>query len=160
MLSCLCYTASLPRRDNINRLIGFTKEKSISIVNEGLIPAKISITANASPDFELNGIDSAQQFVLESGRIFVLPIVYSPQKARKGQFDISLSVVDNPKSDISLSVIGEGFSEDIIFEGLRDDEPDLYFKDNIVGRQQQAIFVMRNVSTEDIKFQCDTSKII
>ena len=50
-------------------------------------------------------------------------------------FNISLSVVDNPKSNISFSVIGEGLSEDIIFDELRDDEPDLYFKDTIVERQ-------------------------
>lgn len=133
-------------------LIGFTKEKTICLANDGMIPAKLAISAKASPDFELNNVDSAQEFILDPGHKFNLPIVYSPQKVRKGQFDINVAVIDNPKSNVSLSITAEGFSEDVIFEGLQEDESDLYFRDNVVGRQQQATFVMHNVSQNHIKF--------
>jgi hydrocephalus-inducing protein len=72
-------------------------------------------------------------------------------KVRKGQFDISITVVDNPRAASYITITGEGFSEDLIFEGVQDD--DLYFKDNVVGRQQQQTFTMRNVCQNDVRFQ-------
>lgn len=132
-------------------LIGLSKNKTIAISNDGLIPANIQIFAKPTPDFELLDIET-NEFVLDPGHIFNLPIHYKPQKARKAQFDIQVIVTENPKSNISFSIIGEGFLEDIVFEGLQDDENDLHFKDNVVGTQQQLSFTMRNVSQNDIKF--------
>lgn len=133
-------------------LIGFTKEKTVALKNDGLIPAKLSITAKASPDFKLDGFDSIQETTLETGHILNLPIIFQPEKPRKDQFDISVSVVDNPKANLAFAFIGEGFTEDIIFEGLSEEENDLNFKDNIVGRQQIQSFRLMNVSTDDIRF--------
>ena len=137
---------------NIGRtLVGFTKQKVICLANDGLIDAKLIVSAKKTLDFELYGIEPDTETLLSPGQRVNLTIVYMPQKARKGQFDLSFSVVDNPKASTSLSIIGEGFLEDLIFEGLQDD--DLYFTDNVVGRQQQQTFALRNVCQNDIKFQ-------
>ena len=136
-------------------LIGFKKEKDLFLKNDGLIPTKIMISAKSTPDFELVDIDSVTEFVIEPGRQFQMKAVFNPQKVRKGTFEISVAVVDNPKANISFSLTAEGFSEDVVFEGVRG-EDELVFRDNVVGRQQTATFIMRNVSTNDIKFNWGT----
>lgn len=133
-------------------LVGFTKDKTIAIKNDGLIPARLAITAKASPDFALQHVETAEEFLLEQEHILNLPVIFQPEKVRKSQFDIGISVLDNPKANLNFSFIGEGFSEDVSFEGLSDDDGNLIFKDNIVGRQLEASFIMRNVSQNDIKF--------
>ncbi|OHT01013.1 hypothetical protein TRFO_07679 [Tritrichomonas foetus] len=133
-------------------LVGFTKDKTIAIKNDGLINARLSIAARASPDFVLNDVETTEEFVLEQDRILNLPVIFQPEKVRKSQFDIAISVLDNPKASLNLVFTGEGYSEDVSFEGLSDDDGTLIFKDNIVGRQLVSSFTMRNVSTNDIKF--------
>jgi hypothetical protein len=61
-----------------------------------------------------------------------LRVFYTPKTLHKSQFAISVSVRDNPAANLTLNFTGEGFSEDVIFEGISDDG-DLIFKDNAVG---------------------------
>ena len=51
--------------------IGFTKKKSILIGNEGLIPAKIAIIANASPDFEHSFVHKRSEFIAHVACFFI-----------------------------------------------------------------------------------------
>jgi len=141
------YTVNLGRT-----LVGFSKEKAIALSNDGMIATKVNLVAKPTLDFELLSFEPSQDLIIEPGHRLNLQILYSPQKVRKGQFDIMVNIVDNPKANLAFSFIGEGFSEDIIFEGLPDDDNDLIFKDNVVGRQQQNSFIMRNISQSDIRF--------
>lgn len=137
-------------------LVGFSKDKTIALKNDGLIPTKLAISTKTSPDFQIVGFDSLQDTTLEPGHILNIPIIYAPQKVRKDQIEINVSVPDNPKASLSFIFSGEGFSEDIIFEGLSDDN-DLNFKDSVVGKQQVQTFRLRNVSTEDLRFSWVTN---
>ena len=133
-------------------LVGFTKEKTVAVKNDGVIPTRVQISAKASSDFRLIGFDSLQETTIDANHILNLPVVFAPQKAKKDQFDITLSVVDNPKANIQFSFVGEGFSENIVFQGLGEEENDIYFKNNIVGRHQTQIFKMKNVTNDDFRF--------
>ena len=139
-------------------LIGYSKEKTVAIQNDGLIDARISIIAKASPDFILKDVETAAEFILEQEKTLNLPILFHPEKVRKSQFEINISVLDNPKANLNLIFIGEGYSEDITFEGLSDEEGSLIFKDNIVGRQLISSFIMHNVSQDDILFTWGNSE--
>lgn len=134
-------------------LVGFTKDKAVAIKNDGLIPARIQITTKPVSDFILKNVAVDEEFILEQNHILNLPVVFQPDKVRKSQFEIGVFVLDNPKANLNFIFIGEGYSEDVSFEGLSDDDGNLIFKDNIVGRQQEATFVMRNVSQNDLRFQ-------
>ncbi|KAH0793443.1 hypothetical protein GPJ56_002672 [Histomonas meleagridis] len=134
-------------------LIGFTKEKTIALKNNGLIPTVVEITEKSAPDFQLEEISSPEkEITIDPGRILNLSVIFSPTKPRKGQYDLMISVAENPKANLSFSFIGEGFSEDFILEGLSEDEGSLDFKDNVIGRQQQQTFIMKNVSQNTIRF--------
>jgi hydrocephalus-inducing protein len=115
-----------------------------------VIPALLTVTASTNPDFELDRVMN-NEFALSPNRQHNLRVCYSPKGLRKAQFTISLSVHDNPSADIQLIFTGEGFSEDVIFEGLGDDG-ELFFQDNVVGQTQLTHFTMRNVCQNDVRF--------
>ena len=91
-------------------------------------------------------------FLLGSNATQSIKIIYSPTAIKKGQFHVLLSVQDNNAADISLTLIGEGFSEDVIFEGVGDDHNVVEFKNCVVGRRQQVTFMMHNVSSNNVRF--------
>jgi len=133
-------------------LLGFSKEKAIKLVNESFIPAKVFTTTKPCPDFEIMDSEQFTSFTIPPQSSESIIVLFKPSKPRKGQFEVNFSVADNPKSGLSLVFIGEGNSEDLIFEGLSNDEGDLIFKDCIVGRQQQNVFIMRNIGQNDVRF--------
>lgn len=133
-------------------LVGFTKEKSFVITNNGFLPSTIKISEKPNPDFEIFEFDKYEEFILQPRESQTLKVILKPQKPRKAQLDLTLSVLDNPKVVAQLTFTGEGSLEDIIFEGLNTNDDSLAFKDSVVGRQQTTVFSMRNVGNSDIRF--------
>lgn len=178
-------------------LVDFKKEKTIGILNDGVIPATVTIKATQKDDdFQLNLFEKdsksvctltktiktnsnlinsskrrttrksrskdkeadvvnniCHEFLLLPGKQQTLHVCYSPLLTRKGQFHITIEVKDNSQKDISLTFIGEGYSEDVIFESLVGDEDnDIIFRDNVVGQKQQLSFMMHNVSSNNVRF--------
>lgn len=137
---------------NLGRtLVGCQRDKDLFIKNDGLIAAKFSITAKPCPDFHLVGIESTNDITIDPGRTFVIHCAFSPEKVRKSQFEITVNILDNTKSNFTFVITGEGFSDEIIFSGLVN-EDELHIKDNIVGVQQKVTFSMQNVSIYPIRF--------
>ena len=138
---------------NVGRtLVGLFKDKGISVMNNGLIDAKITVTAKENPAFTLKGVTQGEEIVLEPGRIVNMTAIFEPVKAQRTTFEILVSVLENPKANLSLMVTGEGFVEDVMFDGLSEDDQSLVLRDCIVGRQAESKFVMKNVSNSDIRF--------
>ncbi|OHT16514.1 hypothetical protein TRFO_41759 [Tritrichomonas foetus] len=134
-------------------LVGTNKHKRITLQNNGVIPAHLTITTtNTTGDFELENIDTVQKFTLDVHQLYSLHVNYCPQTNRKGQFTLQIEVRDNPNSNINLDFTGEGFREDVVFEGIKGDENELYFN-SVIGQQQQISFTMHNVCEDDVRFQ-------
>ena len=132
-------------------LIGYDSDKVICMRNDCAIPAVLGIKAKQNPDFEIVDFDSLANVTIEPGRDVSLTVIFHPQTVKKSTFEISVTVDDNPKGNFNINVIAESFKEDIIFENVRN-EDELVFSDCIVGRRQQAKFLMKNVSHNDIRF--------
>jgi hydrocephalus-inducing protein len=144
-------------QSNLGRtLLGFTKEKIVNLANEGVIAARVKLTQKPSQDFQIVNFDALQEIVIPPGKHQALTILFKPKKAAKDQLDITVTVQDNPKASLQLQFVGEGSSQDIVFEGLATDDGDLTFKDCIVGRQQQVVFQIKNVGCQDSRFQFST----
>ncbi|KAK8853769.1 hypothetical protein M9Y10_016312 [Tritrichomonas musculus] len=141
-------------------LIGYEKKKTVAIGNDTPLTAMVSVSAKATADFEIEGIDSSKPFPIESNRQFNFTVIHKPLKVRKSQFDISIQVEDNPKSSISFNCIGDGYSEDIIFEGLEGEDAELHFRDAVVGRSQSVTFTMKNVCESAVRFSWSASSDI
>jgi hydrocephalus-inducing protein len=135
-------------------LLNDSREKTIAIRNDSFIPARIKLSTRPNPDFVLKDSERFDsEIVLAADRILNIGVVFSPLMVHRSVLDVSISVLDNPKADITLSFAGDGFMEDVIFEGETEDDNHVFFRDNVVGRQNQATFLIRNVSQSDIRFQ-------
>jgi hydrocephalus-inducing protein len=142
---------------NLGRtLIGFTKEKAIRLLNEGVIDAVIAVTIKPNPDFIVPPPERLKGIIVPAGQSYNLPVVFKPDKLRRSVLETMVTVADNPKLTLSINIAAEGSSEDVVFEGLQSDEGEIVFKDCIVGRQQQVIFTMRNMGANDVRFLWST----
>ena len=135
-------------------LLGSDKSKTITFVNDKKIPATVCVNAKANPDFEIKGIESST-FTVDPGMQFNIINIYKPLKTGKSTLDMSVTVADNPKLQIPITIAGEGCSEDVQFCGLGDDN-DLHFNDSIAGRPTSATFTIKNLASDDIKFSLTT----
>jgi hypothetical protein len=142
------YVANLGRT-----LLGFKKEKVISLANEGVINTQIKLTQKPWQGMQIVDFDILQDAVIPPGKQQSLTIIFKPQKAGKDQLDLTVAVQDNPKATVQCQFIGEGSSQDIVLEGLASDDGDLIFRDCIVGRMQQVVLMIKNVGYQDARFQ-------
>lgn len=132
-------------------LIKTAKHKRLSIQNNGIIPATIKISTTESEDFELENSNNIKQITLEVRQLYTFHIIHCPLSNRKSQFNVLLEVENNPNSNINIECQGEGFREDVFFEGIQGDENELRFN-SVIGQPQQITFQMRNVCDNDVRF--------
>ncbi|OHT07738.1 hypothetical protein TRFO_24017 [Tritrichomonas foetus] len=133
-------------------LVNTKKEKHICIKNTGVIPARVSLAANSSKQFMLMNLDTNKEFIVEPQRMFDLVVLFAPLQTQRSEYSLLVNVLDNESSNFALNFVGEGFAEDIIFEGIPGDEGNLVIKDTVVGHVQTATFTMRNVCDNDVRF--------
>jgi hydrocephalus-inducing protein len=132
-------------------LVGFSREKVIAVKNDSPILALVTVNFKTAGDFEFGGQDGSE-VAIEPGRIMDFTVNYSPQKVRKCTADLSFSLRDNPRANFGVSCAGEGYSDDVILEGLEDDCL-IAFPDAVVGVTSDLVFAMRNVGGADVRFQ-------
>lgn len=134
-------------------LVGFSREKGVCIQNTGVLPATVTINAQASPDFALLGVETSS-FVLLPGRSVNPRIVFQPTKTKRSTFDVNVKVEDNSSSDFSMNFVGDGVVEDIIIDGLQADDS-LIFKDAVIGKKETIDIILKNISTSDYRFMLE-----
>ena len=132
-------------------LVGLERQKMLAFGNDGLIPITVQASVKQHPDFQVSGVDFTNPFVVDPGKTFTVTVVHKPQKQAKGQVDLTITPVDNPKGSIQIQLQGEGFCDDIVFDGLGG-EDELRFRGAAVGIQQTVTFTMKNVSDEIMRF--------
>jgi len=133
-------------------LVNSSRDKMVIIQNIGVIPTILTVTANNSPDFELLGFENSRDVSIKPKGRLPITVRYCPAAIRQASFSVQISVQNNSNMDVQLNFQGEGFSENIIFEGLPANDSDLIFTDCVVGRSQQLKFIMRNISSSDCRF--------
>jgi hydrocephalus-inducing protein len=146
---------------NLGRtLLGCDKQRTVTFKNESPIRGTVSVTVKNLVDVELPGIDLAHTFPLEGNEILSLNIVHRPTKVRKSSADVVVTIMENSKTAVAFSCIGEGISEDLVFEGLEGEDCEMHFKDCVVGRSTPIVFTMKNVSDSVIRFVWTSSSDI
>jgi len=134
-------------------VLGVSKEKTVRLLNNGLIPCSIKLSSKPVQDFVLLNSDNQDDVnVIYPGKEFKIFVSFCPMSIKRSQFDVNVSVIGNEIASINLQFVGEGFSEEVMLEGIPGDENCLIFRDNVVGRQQQAVFQIKNSSLNHIKF--------
>ena len=141
------YTSYLGRT-----LIGFTKEKVISLINDGVIDAHVKMTFKGGGDLYVVDQKAFQSFVVPPGNTVNITLMFKPTNSKKNTLEMTVNIADNPKATAQLSVVAEGSSDDVVFEGLASDDGDIFFRNCIVGRPEQATFRLKNVGVQNCRF--------
>ncbi|KAG2489301.1 hypothetical protein HYH03_012133 [Edaphochlamys debaryana] len=133
-------------------LRGRSNTARITLKNNGILPAKARIEmpphASYSLESSVGGEAGAETFTVESKRSVSYAVKFTPDTVGPVQHELKLRVANNPFEDYRFLLTGEGYQEDVTFEGLPHDSLDeLRLQDGPVGRPVQAVFALQNHST-------------
>lgn len=133
-------------------LINTSKNKVVVIQNNGIVPATLNLTTDSQTPDDFHLENPSKVVHLDVQQSCPITVRYCPLAVQKSQMAMHVEVADNPSSNIDLEFVGEGFHQDVFFEGIKGDENELYFN-NVIGQRQQISFMMRNVCKDNVRFQ-------
>jgi hydrocephalus-inducing protein len=129
----------------------------IMLKNDGQVPATVK--------FELNAPGGSDCFRWLDPTSHTLPpktyqqfqVEFLPKEAGAKTWAVQMSTLLNPYENSRVMITGEGFYEDITFEGLPNEaEEEISFGDCIINTERRMTFFIRNNSTNAIKFNWNT----
>ena len=133
-------------------LIGTSKDKTITIINNGFINSILNINIPSNSNFLIKNLNLLNEIILKPKEKFNLNISFIPTKTKKSQIEILINIKFNENFLEIINCNGEGFLEEILFDGFNNEESEIYFKDTICGVSQKSTFHMKNISQNDIRF--------
>lgn len=123
----------------------------IILKNEGQVAATARFDVITNEQFTFEG-NMNQTITQKSYHAF--DIRFKPTAAAQQKFMLTFSTMNNVFEQHKVLLVGEGFNENITFEGLPDDlEDELIIGDCIIGRAKAATFQIVNNGDKDIKFR-------
>jgi hydrocephalus-inducing protein len=141
-------------------LVGTDRQRVITFGNDVPVAIQVIAQIKVTADFDVAGVDLTRPFTVEANQQFSLAVYHRPQKPRKGQVDITVAPADNQKTAIAIQCTGDGFSEDLVFEGLEGEDNELHFKGAVAGRSQSVCFSMKSACDQVIRFGWSSSNDI
>ena len=138
--------------------LGKEKEMSLVVRNDGSVPARGRLEMSNCSGFFLEGAP-AGVFELAPKRTLGARLVFSPKEAREYQHKIQLSVEGNRFDSQAIDVFGDGYIEDVAFEGLPEGlDDELRIPDTCPGMSTEISFSLVNQSAGHVKFQWATDQ--
>ncbi|EFJ12294.1 hypothetical protein SELMODRAFT_425615 [Selaginella moellendorffii] len=142
-------------------LVGKSHTLPIVLVNNGLVPAvaRLELAGDASDGLEswlhMSQVTEQGAVPLLVGKKLTFPVgcvetasvTFTPRAARQYKQDIMVVVDDNPFDAVTISITGEGYSEEVVCLGLPKALDDaICFDDCGVGGSTHVIFTLKNAS--------------
>ena len=123
----------------------------IILKNEGQVPATARFDAITNEGFTFEG-NMNQTISAKSFHNF--DIKFKPTKAAPDKFMLTFSTMNNVFEQHKVLLQGEGFMENIIFEGLPNgSEDELGIGDCVISKAKAVTFQLTNNGEKDIKFR-------
>mmetsp|Transcript_4036 Transcript_4036/g.9628 ORF Transcript_4036/g.9628 Transcript_4036/m.9628 type:complete len:4944 (+) Transcript_4036:104-14935(+) len=136
--------AGLPVVSFNRTLVGKTVTAPVTLCNEGIIPSTVrfeSMSAPSSIQFTGRGV----QVLMQPKETQTYEVSFTPKEAEMYNADIKLTVLHNQFEATTISVIGEGYVQDVSFESLPHDSTDtLAFEPTPVGVPETVMFTLQN----------------
>ena len=127
----------------------------IVLKNDGQIPATAEFELKPHESFKF--LDQSA-FTISSKTSSTFHIEFRPKDPGPKQWELIVKTRDNPYENPRLIVRGEGYQEDIIFDGLpKDLEDEINFGDCVINTEQKNGFRIKNNSGSLIRFKWDTT---
>ena len=130
------------------------KRKCIAIKNTGLIPATAVVRLQRAKNFRL--ISSAERVIMPQ-ETYSFELEFRPNEIIEYKDIIELKTLLNPYEFSEINIRGEGFYDDVYFEGLENEDDVLDFGDLMLipedGKIAKKHFYIRNNSLKTIRFE-------
>lgn len=129
------------------------KEVILPIVlkNEGQVTATARFDAITNESFTFQG-NMSQGIAAKTFHNF--DIKYKPSKVGPEKFLLTFVTMNNMYEQHKVWLTGEGFQENIIFEGLPNGtEDELHIGDCVIGKAKAVTFTLTNNGERDVKFR-------
>lgn len=137
-------------------LIGKSQTKQVVLVNNGSVPATVVWELPLSQEFGVipDASGRGQEFELMPKERAVLHVQFVPSDVGEFKKPLTVSVLRNQFERRVFSLVGEAYTEDVIFENLPEDADDkLDLGDISVGREVTATFTLTNRAAEARRFE-------
>lgn len=132
-------------------LVGRSVTYEITISNNGLLPALVRASNQASAGFTVS--EPAQGISLEKGEERNVPVAFTAEEEGEYQGNLSFYVRNNPFEHHIVNLRGHSYKEDVTLSDLPGGrEGSLVFEDSGVGITQSASFEIVNMSEKTYKF--------
>ena len=139
-------------------LIGTSEMVPIMLVNDGLLSATTCLDLITGPNakaFQLSG--DGKHVQLKPGERYKTLITFSPLEGKRYSYEVHLRVEDNPFSDTTIQLFGDGYVADATFDGpSMGYENELDFGEFMVGQTKSLPIKLKNLSKNPIKFTWQT----
>ena len=131
--------------------IGKKTKGTITIHNEGAVPATVKFKAINHDNLEFKGEPSA---TLEPKEYYSSDIEFTPTKAETVTYQMEFETLHNPFECHKVIIQAEGYQESVSFENLPEDQEDVIkFGDAIVNKAKAVNFDILNTSEKPIRFE-------
>lgn len=135
-------------------LLGREHTLPVLLRNDGSLPASYRLDFPTHASFHIHGGPSA--LTLEPRQSQQYMVSYRPQRPGSEEHSFHILVKQNSFERITVDLSGEGYNEDVIFEGLTHEGSDadvLSFPDTAVGGSARLAFDLRNGSGKAFRFK-------
>lgn len=140
-------------------LLGRSQTLPLTLQNDGMLPASARLeTPPAESGFVItdsNGAPfrSGASVTLEPGQRASLQVTFNPLEIKDYSQDLTMVVRHNHFDDQKILLVGQGYMEDITFEGLPSgSSSEIEFEDGPVGTARTLAFVMKNRADKHWRF--------
>lgn len=99
-----------------------TVSEEIILRNDSLVDARFSVELvqnDGTKFFDLMDANPTVIYVLEPNCSKVIHVLFKPTAAKRSESDLRLKLVDNPFEDMTLSLCGEGYVQDVTLEASK-----------------------------------------
>ena len=136
-------------------LLGKTRSLNVVLVNTGAVVAEVVYDLPLDPSFEvINTSGRGLEFEMQPNDRVTLQVNFSPTDVGEFKKKLTVSVLGNAFEKRTFSLVGEAYTEDVIFEGLPEDSDDtLSLGDCPVGVEKQFSFQLVNRAAEARRFE-------
>ena len=122
----------------------------IMLHNEGAVPATARFDLIKDEQFSFLGPLNA---TVMPKNYQMFDIKFEPREPGAAKYELTFNTLHNPYECHKVIIVGEGYTENLTFEGLPDNlEDELRIGDAIVGKQRSVHFQMVNNSASPLRF--------
>ena len=127
---------------------------AIVLKNDGQVPGTVKFDISPNENFKFAGQIS---FSLLPKTSQVFNVEFKPKSSGNKNWIISMQTLNNPYEVTKISIVGEGFYEDVTFENLPEDlDDEVNLGDSVIATDKKLVFALKNHSSNQIKFNWNT----